>query len=211
LSTTQRYLRQDLQEHLRTIKNEIPFLRPFENVLSLDPNDYIAVEKGVSSYITKRIDGRHPAEGILLTFQSDYHRERNQLWNFKNPYTVNNPDGDYYNTLKFLVAAKDRESQWTPDIWKGLSPLAKSEKCPGIPLSWISFTYGPGYGYRAPERRKPSGTLNFSMADRPTLWLDIIDTLPSSLGKKRVCLRATTIGWGIYRVEDQRGTLVFAN
>jgi len=211
LSTTQRYLRQDLQEHLRTIKNEIPFLRPFENVLSLDPNDYIAVEKGVSSYITKRIDGRHPAEGILLTFQSDYHRERNQLWNFKNPYTVNNPDGDYYNTLKFLVAAKDRESQWTPDVWKGLSPLAKSEKCPGIPLSWISFTYGPGYGYRAPERRKPSGTLNFSMADRPTLWLDIIDTLPSSLGKKRVCLRATTIGWGIYRVEDQRGTLVFAN
>ena len=211
LETTQRYVRQDVQELLKTTKNQIPFLRPFENVLSLDPNDYIAVEKGVASYITKRIDGRHPAEGILLSFQSDYYKERNQLWNLTNPYTVNNPKGDYYNSLKFLVAAKDRESQWDSDIWRGLSPLAKSEKCPGIPLSWISFTYGPGYGYRAPERRKPSGTLNFSMADRPTLWLDIKDTLPSSLGKKRVCLRATTIGWGIYRVEDQRGTLTFAN
>ena len=212
LSTTQRYLRQDLQELLRTSKNEIPFLRPFENVLSLDPNDYVGVEKGVSSYITKRIDGRHPAEGILLTFQSDYHRERNQLWNLANPLTTPlNPKGDYYNTLKFLVASKDRESQWDSDVWNSISPLAKSEKCPGIPLSWISFTYGPGYGYRARERRTPSGTLNFSMADRPTLWLDITDTLASSLKKKRVCLRATTIGWGIYRVEDQRGTLVFAN
>jgi hypothetical protein len=78
-------------------------------------------------------------------------------------------------------------------------------------LTWISFTYGPGYGYRAPEKRKPSGTLNFSMADRPTLWMDLVDTLPTSLNKKRVSMRVTIIGWGIYNVEDQRGTLLFAN
>jgi hypothetical protein len=53
--------------------------------------------------------------------------------------------------------------------------------------------------------------LNFSTADKPTLWFDIQDTLPTSTGKKRVLMRATTIGWGIYRVEDQRGTLFFAN
>jgi hypothetical protein len=129
-----------------------------------------------------------------------------------NPLTnVANPDGDYYSSMKFLVAAKERESEWGPDVWRGLSPLTKSEKCPGIPLSWISFTYGPGYGYRAPERRKPSGTLNFSVADRPTLWLSLQDTLATSLGKKRVCMRATTIGWGVYKVDDQRGTLVYGN
>jgi hypothetical protein len=113
--------------------------------------------------------------------------------------------------MKLLVAAKERESEWDADIWQGLSRMAKSEKVPGIPISWISFTVGPSYGYRAPERRKPSGTLNFSMADRPTLWLNIQDTLPTSKGKKRVCMRAITIGWGIYDVSDQRGTLVFAN
>lgn len=212
LETTQRYVRQDVQEQLKRMKNQIPFIRPFENVLSLDPSEYIPLEKGVNSYVTKRIDGRHPAEGILVMFQSDYCIERNQLWNLANPLTnVANPDGDYYSSMKFLVAAKERESEWGPDVWRGLSPLTKSEKCPGIPLSWISFTYGPGYGYRAPERRKPSGTLNFSVADRPTLWLSLQDTLATSLGKKRVCMRATTIGWGVYKVDDQRGTLVYGN
>lgn len=206
LETTQKYVRQDIQELLKTTANQIPFLRPFENILSLDKADYAGVEKGQASYVTKRIDGRHPAEGILVSFQSDYYAEKNQLWNLNNPLT-----NDYYNTLKLLVAGKDRESEWSPEIWQGLSPFAKSEKCPGIPLSWISFTYGPGFGYRAPERRKPSGTLNFTSADRPTLWMNIKDTLPNSRGQKKVKLRATTIGWGLYRVEGQRGTLFFGN
>jgi len=209
LETTQKYVRQDIQQLLKTTPNQIPFLRPFENALSLNSADFSAVEKGQSSYITKRIDGRHPAEGILISFQSDYYSEKNQLWNLANPFPGSG--GDYYNTLKLLVASKDRESQWSSNIWSGLSPYTKSEKCPGIPVSWISFTYGPGFGYRAPERRKPAGTLNFSTADRPTLWMNIKDTLPNSKGKKRVCLRATTIGWGLYRVEDQRGSLVFGN
>lgn len=211
LETTQKYVRQDIQELLKTTTNQIPFLRPFENALSLDKADYSGVEKGEASYITKRIDGRHPAEGILISFQSDYYIERNQLWNLANPLANAVGSRDYYNTLKLLVAAKERESEWTSEIWSGLSPYTKSEKCPGIPLSWISFTYGPGFGYRAPERRKPSGTLNFTSADRPTLWINIRDTLANSKGQKKVILRANTIGWGLYRVEDQRGSLVFGN
>jgi hypothetical protein len=214
LETTQKYVRQDIQELLKTTANQIPFLRPFENMLSLDKADYSAVEKGEISLITKRIDGRHPAEGILISFHSDYYAEKNQLWNLVNPLPASASavsSKDYYNTMKFLVAAKDRESDWTSEIWRGLSPYTKCEKCPGIPVSWISFTYGPGFGYRAPERRKPSGTLNFSKADRPTLWMDIQDTLPNSRGQKKVMLRATTIGWGIYRIEGQRGALFFGN
>ena len=214
LETTQKYVRQDIQELLKTTANQIPFLRPFENMLSLDKADYSSVEKGEVSLITKRIDGRHPAEGILISFHSDYYIEKNQLWNLANPLPASASavsSKDYYNTLKFLVAAKDRESDWTSEIWRGLSPYTKSEKCPGIPVSWISFTYGPGFGYRAPERRKPSGTLNFSKADRPTLWMDIQDTLPNSRGQKKVMLRATTIGWGLYRIEGQRGALFFGN
>ena len=208
LETTQRYIRQDLQELLKKTPNLIPFLRPFENILSLDSADYVSVGNGTASYITKRVDGRHPGEGILVMFQSDYCLERNQFWNLYNPLN----SGAYYNTMKLLVAAKEREKEWSTDIWQGLSPWAKSEKCPGIPITWISFTYGPSYGYRAPEYRRPSGTLNFSSADRPTLWMDITDTLAStSRNQKRVCMRATTIGWGVYRVEDQRGTLSFGN
>ena len=207
LETTQRYVRQDLQALLKLNKFEIPFLRPFENKLSLDPSDYIAVGNGGTSYVTKRIDGRHPAESILIMFQSEYCTERNQLWNLKNPKGT----GEYYNLLELLIAAKEREKQRDPRHWQNISPFTKAEKNPGIPISLLSFTIGPQYGNKAPEQRRPSGTVNMSSADKPTLWMDIIDTLPTSLGQKRVCMRVISIGWGIYSIEAERGALLFGN
>jgi hypothetical protein len=186
---------------------QIPFLRPFENKLSLDPSDYVAVGNGGSSYVTKRIDGRHPAESLMIFFQSEYAIERNQLWNFKNPLG----SGQYYNTMQLLIAAKEREKKWDNNLWEKISPWTKAEKTSGLPISWISFTVGPQYGYKAPQMRKPSGTVNFTSADKPTLWMDITDTLPTSLGQKRVVMRSTTIGWGIYNIEQQRGSLFFGN
>jgi len=207
LETTQRYVRQDLQAKLRATDFQIPFLRPFENKLNLDPSDYVSVGNGGTSNITKRIDGRHPSESVMVMFQSEYNIERNQLWNLNNPLGT----GSFYNTLQLLIAAKERENAWDSKHWQNISPWTKAEKTPGIPVSWISFSIGPQYGYKAPEMRRPSGTVNFTSADKPTLSLDITDTLPSSNGQKRVTMRATSIGWGIYLIESQRGALVFGN
>jgi len=207
LETTQRYIRQDLQALLKKNNTQIPFLRPFENKLSLDPSDYVAVGNGGASYVTKRIDGRHPAESLMVFFQSEYNIERNQLWNLKNPLG----QGEYYNTMQLLIAAKEREKSWDNNLWEKISPWTKAEKTSGIPISWISFTVGPQYGTKAPEMRKPSGTVNFTSADKPTLWMNITDTLPTHLGQKRVTMRCITIGWGIYNIEDERGTLLFGN
>jgi hypothetical protein len=41
--------------------------------------------------------------------------------------------------------------------------------------------------------------------------MDIKDTLPGMTKQKGVVMRAITIGWGIYNVENDRGTLVFGN
>jgi hypothetical protein len=207
LETTQRYIRNDLQNLMKQNKTKIPFLRPFENKLSIDPSDYVAVGNGGASYITKRIDGRHPSESLMIMFQSEYCLERNQLWNLSNPIG----SGQYYNFLELLIAAKEREKQWDTNLWQHISPFVKCEKTPGIPVSWISFTVGPQYGYKAPELRRPSGTVNMTSADKPTLWLDITDTLPSSSGQKRVTMRCISIGWGIYDIQDQRGSMMFGN
>jgi hypothetical protein len=200
-------VRQDLQALLKKNKFQIPFLRPFENKLSLDPSDYIAVGNGGESYVTKRIDGRHPSEAILIMFQSEYNVERNQLWNLKNPMGT----GEYYNFLELLIAAKEREKRWNNKLWEHISPFTKAEKTPGIPISWISFTIGPQYGNNPPEQRRPSGAVNMTNADRPTLWLDIVDTLPTSLAQKRVTMRAISIGWGVYSIENERGVMLFGN
>jgi len=207
LETTQLYVRQDLQTLMKGAKLQIPFLRPFENKLSLDPSDYVAVGNGGTSYVTKRIDGRHPAESVMIFFQSEYNVERNQLWNLKNPKGT----GIYYNQLQLLIAAKEREKSWDTQLWERISPWTKCEKNPGIEVSWISFAVGPQYGNKAPEMRRPTGTVNFTSADKPTLWLDIQDTLPTSQGQKRVTMRSVTIGWGIYSIESERGSLVFGN
>lgn len=208
LKTIQRYVRSETQTLLRKDSISIPFLRPFENILSIDPADYVGVAGGTASYITKRIDGRHPSEGLLIFFQSDYCLERNQFWNFTNPLN----SGDYYNSMKLLIAGKERENLWSSLVWQKISPFIKSELTPQIPVSWMSFTYGPTYGYRAPELRSPSGTVNFSSADRPTLWLNIIDTLASSVSKKkRVTMRCIAVGWGIYTIEETRGYSKFQN
>jgi hypothetical protein len=208
LKTIQRYVKSETQNLLRKDSITIPFLRPFENILSIDAADYVGVGGGTASYITKRIDGRHPSEALLIFFQSDYCLERNQLWNFTNPLN----SGDYYNSMKLLIAGKERENPWSSLVWQKISPFTKSELTPQIPVSWISFTYGPTYGYRAPELRSPSGTVNFSSADRPTLWLNIIDTLPSSVSKKkRVTMRCIAVGWGVYTIEQTRGYIKFQN
>jgi hypothetical protein len=208
LETIQRYIRQDTQGVMKATKFQIPFLRPFENTLSLDPSDYVAVGNGGTSYVTKRIDGRHPAESMLIMFQSEYNLERNQLWNLTNPM---GSTGTYYNQLSLLIAAKEREKPWTPTLWNNISPWTKCEKTPGIPVSWISFSVGPPYSSVAPERREPTGTVNFTSADRPTLWLDIHDTKPASSGQKRVTMRCVTNGWGVYLIENERGSLLFGN
>jgi hypothetical protein len=209
LETTQRYVRQDLQKQLRETPIQIPFLRPFENTLSLDPSDYVSVGNGGSSYVSKRIDGRHPAEAILIMFQSYYCQDRNQLWNLQNP--LPGSGGVYFNTMKLLVAGKEREKERDTNLWNHISPSVKCEKTPGIPISWIPFSVGPSFGYKAPQRRKPSGTLNFTAADRPTLWLDIKDTIADQTLQKKVTMRTVSIGWGLYNVEDQRGALAFGN
>jgi hypothetical protein len=207
LETTQLYVRQDLQVLLKEYKGQIPFLRPFENKLSLDQSDYLSIGNGGASYVTKRIDGRHPAESLMIMFQSEYCLERNQLWNLSNPLG----SGKYYNFLKLLIAAKEREKQWDPNVWDHISPFTKCEKNPGIPVSWLSFTIGSQYGYKAPEIRKPSGTVNMTTADKPTIWLNITDTLPCSTGQKRVTMRCISIGWGIYDIQEGRGGMLFGN
>jgi hypothetical protein len=140
-------------------------------------------------------------------FQSEYCVERNQLWNLKNP----KGNGEYYNLLELLIAAKEREKKRDPLHWQHISPFTKAEKMPGLPISLISFTIGPQYGNNAPEQRRPSGAVNMSNADKPTLWMDITDTLPTSQGQKRVCMRVISIGWGIYSIEADRGVLLFGN
>ena len=54
--------------------------------------------------------------------------------------------------------------------------------------------------------------MNFTTADRPTLYLELANIRGSALdGKRRSEFRVFTEGWNVYDVREGRGRLMFAN
>jgi hypothetical protein len=61
----------------------------------------------------------------------------------------------------------------------------------------------------------PNGTVNFTSADRPTLYVQLnnVPFLPSSgtSRQRKTELRVFMEGWNVYEIERGRGRLLFAN
>jgi hypothetical protein len=69
-------------------------------------------------------------------------------------------------------------------------------------------------GQRAPpfSERQPEGSVNFSTADRPTLYTELVAVPPDSLlGKPSTELTAIVDSWALYTIEKDRGYLKYGN
>jgi hypothetical protein len=76
----------------------------------------------------------------------------------------------------------------------------------------MKWSTGDNYGVIYPAPRQPEGTVNFTTADRPTLYLELANIRGSALdGKRRSEFRVFTEGWNVYDVREGRGRLMFAN
>jgi hypothetical protein len=63
-----------------------------------------------------------------------------------------------------------------------------------------------------PAPRQPEGTVNFTTADRPTLYLELANIRKNNiLGQRRAEFRVFTEGWNVYDVREGRGRLLFSN
>jgi len=222
LSTIQHYVSPTIQEELRSSVIEIPYRRQFDNVFTFGELDFIPLDKGGVAAVTRRLDGRHPTERMVWFFRSYNALDQNRLDLWSNdyfdtrapsgaqPYTI--PYGEFYYDLKLTIAGKDREELYKPLVWSQLNALCKDEKANGMHIGSMNWSTGEKYGTVYPAPRQPEGTVNFTSADRPTLYIELANiNSNAALGQRKAEMRLFTEGWNVYVVKEGRGKSMFAS
>ena len=227
LSTVQRYVTPEIQQEMRGMRFEIPFRRVFENRFTFGELDYISLDKGGVSAVTRRLEGRHPTERLFWFFRLQESVDKGRLDDWTNPYFSEFPttetqpltvpyEGFYYR-LKLLIAGRDREHLESGTTWDVIAPWAKAERAGfgggtmGIGL--MDWGLGDRMGLRYPcDSRVPTGTVNFTTADRPSLYIELANTPVHPIRAQRVTeMRVWSEAWGVYIVEEGRGRVQFTS
>jgi hypothetical protein len=204
LETRHVYTDAETRLGLQEKRNEIPFERVYENIFTQNQFDYAPIERGAVAAITRRLEGTHPAARIVNFFRSQTSIRANQLWKITNDIS----GGEFYNNLKLVIAGKDRETLYGPLVWRNLVTHAKEERDSGLPFAIMNWTVGDVRSRRQPFARQPDGTVNFTTADRPTLYLELNDIV---IGSKNSVLHSIVETWACMVTEDYRATLWFGN
>jgi len=192
--TSQVYTSKQVQELLKSQTFTLPFTRLYESVFTQGPLDYQGVLNGGSSFVSRRIDGRHPAGRVIFFFRSSSDLLANRLWKIDSQGT------SYYNSASLLIAGRTREDPQTSKVWRDITCHAKEECDPGMELSSMNWTLGDVVGRHADDVKQPDGAVNFTTADRPTFYIDLaVPNAPSTE------LRVIVEGWALYRFEKGRG------
>lgn len=223
LTTVQKYVPPTVQAELRSSVITIPFRRQFENIFTFGELDYKPLDSGGTAVVTRRLDGRHPTERLFFFFRDFTSIMRNQLDNFVNnkliPSTIPGIPGNtaeiynqFYSEMKLVIAGKDREEWWGPDVWDSINAFSKDERDTGYNIGSMKWSLGEKYGTLYPAPREPEGTVNFTTADRPTLHINLTNINPGYYSNLRQSeMRVFTEGWAIYEFREGRGRLMFAN
>lgn len=199
LETTQIYTSRQVQDLIKSQKHTIPFTRLFESVFTQGPLDYQGVNNSGTSFVSRRLDGRHPSGRILFFFRSSTDILANRLWK------IDSQGSSYYNSVSFLIAGRTREDPQTPSVWRDIVCHAKEDLDSGIQLSSMNWTLGDTVARRT-DPKQPTGAVNFTTADRPTFYIDLaVPNAPSTE------LRVIVEGWSMYQIEAGRGELFQLN
>jgi len=208
LETRHSYVDGETQLALRSTTLEIPYLRPYENTYVVSPTEYAPIVKGVPAYITRRVDAQHPASRLLWYSRTQNDLRANRRWKL----AADISGGEYYVAQSLIIASRDRETSFAPYVWNILTHHAKEDRDPGYGIGEMSWDLGDIRGRRAPWNRQPEGTINFTTADRPTLYTSL-SAAPSDtlLGAPSTEMTAVVDTWGLYSIEADRGVLKYGN
>jgi hypothetical protein len=143
-----------------------------------------------------------------LYFRSQNYLRTGRRWR----YAADISGGEYYTAQSLIIASRDRETLFTPFVWNTLTHHAKEDRDPGFGIGEMSWDLGDIRGRRFLRDRQPEGVVNFTTADRPTLYTSLSaianDTL---LGAPATEMTAIVDSWMLYAIERDRGYLKFGN
>lgn len=204
LETRHIYVDNTSQKELVENSSEYPYSRLFENILYFNNSEYAPLLRGAIASVTRRIDAVYPTSRLIFFLRSKTDIDANRLWKI----TANTTSQEYYNNIKLLIASKDREHLFSPLLWNLMSQHSKEDRYSGIGLGIMNWDLDSQQGKQPPFARQPEGGINFSEADKPTIYMelqDISDTI------KNTEMRVILDSWSIYETENRRGGLKYAN
>jgi hypothetical protein len=191
------------------MKQSIPFRRPFENIFTFGPADFTALDVSSIAASTRRLDACHPVERLLVFFRTANALDQNRYTDFVNPLS---PDGQFYNAMKLIIAGQDREYAYSSLVWQDIQSYAKDEIDSGYTFSEMRWNLGDMYAMTRPFPRVPNGSVNFTTADRPTLYIQLANIVRNVyLGQRKAEMRVYVESWNVYEVMNGRGRLMFAS
>ena len=213
LETRQAYVPYEIKQGLQNNRQSIPFRRPFENIFTFGPNDFLALagvaEPPPVAAVTRRLDARHPVERIVWFYRTANALDRNRLWDLVDP---SGADGQFYNGMKLVIAGRDREELYGPTVWQDMESYAKDEIDSGFLIGEMRWNRGDKYEELRPYGRVAEGAVNFSSADRPTLHIHLNNVPPqATTGLRKSTLSVFMEGWNVFEVAEGRARLKFAN
>jgi hypothetical protein len=220
LETVQAYIPQELRDKIQHKPRWIiPFRQQYENRFTIGANDYKPFDSGNIPAISRRLDGRHITERLQWFFRTKDAVYMNRLSDFTDPsgyaddtIGMEGNGREFYNQIKLIIAGRDREHLFGPGVWRNMVSLAKDEIDTGYLFGEMRWNLGDLWERERPVSRLPEGGVNFSTADRPTLYIQLADIPVSKVsGIKEAELRVFCEAWNMYVIEGGRGRMMFAN
>ena len=204
LETRHIYTDGESQKTLRQTTIEIPFNHIYENKFTFGPAEYAPLLRGVPAYVTRRVDAQHPAARLIWYIRTQNDLRTGKRWRFSPT-----PDTEYYAGQSLIIAGRDRETLFTPFVWNTLTHHAKEDRDPGAGIGEMSWNLGD---IRGPHELQPEGSVNFTTADRPTLYTSLAAAPnDTQLGAPSTEMVAAVDTWAIYMIEKDRGFLKYGN
>jgi hypothetical protein len=213
LLTRQSYIRDELRQQAQKARYEIPFRRFFPQTFNICEPDYAPFNFEATSAaqpivpILRRLEAVHPAGRLLFTFRSQNAINTGRLATTFNPLTIS-PDGQFYNTAKLIIAGQDREDLYGPQVWQDLLSSYKDDRYPGATRRQSQFNWTAC----AATTKEPTGTINFSTADRPNIYIEIQDTVPDPATNQKTTQLLTCVeSWDTFVISEGRAYVKFYN
>lgn len=201
----------ETQLALRSQPLEIPYVKPYENTFTFGAGEYSPLQRGAAvAAVTNRLDANHPASRVYWMIRSQNDLRAGRRWK-----VVADVSGqEYYANQSLLIAGRDRETLFPSLIWGDLVNHAKEDRDCGPGFGEMNWDLGAVAGRFASDgsRSQPEGSVNFTTADRPTFYTELVAVPPDSLlGRPSTEMTAVIEGWGLYTIEGDRGFLKYGN
>jgi len=212
LETRHIYTDGESQLALRSGSWDMPFGRLYENNFTFGPLEYAPLARAATAAVTKRVDAQHPAGRLFRFMRSQNDLRAGRRWKV----TPDVSGGEYYANESLIIAGRDRETLSSPFVWGDLTTHAKEDRWPGAGFGEMCWDLGAPAGTAVRERsergEQPEGTVNFTTADRATLYTELVAVPPDNvLGKPATEMTAVVDTWALYNIEGDRGVLRYGN